>query len=271
MTTMHRPAPRSLLFLPASNPRAIAKARTLPADAVLLDLEDAVADEGKAAAREAAVTAVAEGFGGRVTAIRINGLDHAEHGADVAAVARSAADAIVLPKVAGAAAMARIADACGKPILAMIETPAGVLAAAGIAAADGVVGLIAGTNDLRATLRLPPSASRDSLAHVLQSIVLAARASDGWVFDGVYNALGDDEGFAAEARAGRDLGFDGKTLIHPSQVDPCNAAFGPTAGEVEDARALIAAFTGGAERFRDRMIEGMHVDQARALLERAGH
>ncbi|WP_394653805.1 HpcH/HpaI aldolase/citrate lyase family protein [uncultured Sphingomonas sp.] len=267
MTTPHL-APRSLLFLPASNPRAIVKARTLAADAVLLDLEDAVADDVKAAARDAAVAAVREGFGDKLAAIRVNATDHPEHAADVMAVTASAADVIVLPKVEIAADAAAVAAASSKPLLAMIETPRGVLAAAEIAAQPGVIGLIAGTNDLRATLRLPPSAPRESLSHALQTIILAARAAGGWAFDGVYNRLNDAEGFVTEARAGRDVGFDGKTLIHPSQVDPCNAAFAPTPDEIEEARALIAAFTGGAERFRDRMIEAMHVDQARALLAR---
>ncbi|MFD1787176.1 HpcH/HpaI aldolase/citrate lyase family protein [Sphingomonas floccifaciens] len=266
--TTPRLAPRSLLFLPASNPRAIAKARTLAADAVLLDLEDAVANDAKAAAREAAVTSVGEGFAGKLAAIRVNMVDRAEHAADVAAVADSTADLIVLPKVERAQDAASVARTSGKPLLAMIETPRGVLAAAEIAAQSGVVGLIAGTNDLRAALRLPPTAPRECLSHALQAIVLAARAHDAWAFDGVFNRLTDADGFATEARAGRDLGFDGKTLIHPSQVDPCNTAFGPTAGEIEEAQALIAAFTGGAERFRDRMIEGMHVDQARAVLAR---
>lgn len=270
MTTPRSLAPRSLLFLPASNPRAIAKARTLPVDAVLLDLEDAVADDVKAAARDAAVSAVEARFGDALAAIRVNTLGHPQHAADVAAVAASVADVIVLPKVECAEDAAAVAGAAGKPLLAMIETPRGVLAAADIAARSGVVGLIAGTNDLHATLRLPPSAPRDSLGVALKTIILAARAADGWAFDGVYNRLNDPDGFATEARAGRDLGFDGKTLIHPSQVDPCNAVFGPTPEEIEEARALIAAFTGGAERFRDRMIEGMHVDQARALLARLG-
>lgn len=268
--TTPRLAPRSLLFLPASNARAIAKARTLVADAVLLDLEDAVADGAKAAARAAAVAAVREGFASNLAAIRVNAIDHSEHAADVAAVAGSEADIVVLPKVEHPEDAAEVASTSGKPLLAMIETPRGVLAAHQIAAQPCVIGLIAGTNDLRATLRLPPTAPRDSLSYTLQAIVLAARAHDAWAFDGVYNQLADAEGFAAEARAGRDLGFDGKTLIHPSQVDPCNTAFAPTADEIDDARALLAAFTGGAERFGDRMIEGMHIDQARALLVRAG-
>ena len=262
-------APRTALFLPASNPRAIAKVRSLDADLVILDLEDAVRDDAKAEARAAAVAAVAEGFGSRVAAIRINGEGTAEHDADITAVAASAADMVVLPKVESAHAAARVATATGKPVLAMVETPAGVLAAATIASASGVAGLIAGTNDLRAALRIPPSAGREGLSVALQTIVLAARAGGRWALDGVFNALDDEEALAAECREGRSFGFDGKTLIHPNQIAPANAAFGPSEAEVADARALVAAATGGAERFAGRMVEAMHVAQARALLERA--
>lgn len=263
-------APRTALFLPASNPRAIAKARTLACDMVILDLEDAVKPEDKDTARTAAVAAVAEGFGDRIAAIRVNGADTEGHAADLAAVAGSAADCVVVPKVEDAATAARIAAAAGKPILAMIETPAGVLAAAGIAAVPGVAGLIAGTNDLKATLGIPAAAGRAGLSLALQTVVLAARAGNAWALDGVFNALADAEGLAAECREGRALGFDGKTLIHPGQIAAADAAFAPTADEIADARALLTAAGGGAERFRDRMIEAMHVAQARRLLERAG-
>lgn len=269
MTTARRLAPRTALFLPASNARAIAKARTLAADMIILDLEDAVADEAKGAARRAAVAAVAEGFGHRLAAIRVNGTGSGEHGDDVAAVAGSVVDFVVLPKVERADEANDVAAALGKPVLAMIETPAGVLAAARIAAAPGVAGLIAGTNDLTATLGIPAGAGRGGLALALQAIVLAARAGRGWAIDGVYNRLDDDDGFAQECRAGRAFGFDGKTLIHPRQVEPCNRLFDPSEGEIEDARLLVAAATGGAERFRDRMVEAMHVDAARAVLDRA--
>ncbi len=262
-------APRTALFLPASNPRAIAKARTLACDMVVLDLEDAVKPEDKDAARDAAVAAVAEGFDRRIAAIRLNGADTAEHEADLAAAARSAADLIVVPKVEGAASVARIAAAAGKPILARIETPAGVLAAASIAAVPGVAGLIAGTNDLKASLGIPSAAGRGGLSLALQTVVLAARAGNAWALDGVFNALADAEGLAAECREGRALGFDGKTLIHPGQIAIAAEAFGATTDEIADARALLAAAQGGAERFRDRMIEAMHVAQARALLQRA--
>lgn len=267
MTTAALP-PRTVLFLPASNPRAIEKARGLGADMVILDLEDAVKAADKDAARDAAVVAVAQGFGTSLGAIRLNGFDTPEHAADVAAVAESQADYVVLPKAEDAEQVARLIETLGKPLLAMIETPSGVLAAAGIAALPGVAGLIAGTNDLAASLRLPPSSGREAMGVALQSIVLAARAGDAWALDGVFNKLDDAAGLEAEAKAGRALGFDGKTLIHPNQIAIAAAAFGPTLEEIAEAEALIEAATGGAERFRDRMIEAMHVEQARALLAR---
>lgn len=269
MTTA-RLAPRTALFLPASNPRAIEKARGLSADLVILDLEDAVKDADKATARIAAVEAVAQGFGPRLAAIRLNGIESGEHIGDVAAVARSHADFAVLPKAESAADVAQVARALGKPLLAMIETPLGVLAAAEIAAVPGVSGLIAGTNDLAASLRLPPSSGRAQMSLALQAIVLAARASQVWALDGVFNRLDDPEGLAAECGEGRALGYDGKSLIHPNQIEIAARAFGPSEDELADARALIAAATGGAERYEGRMIETMHVDQALALLERAG-
>jgi len=261
-------APRTALFLPASNPRAIAKARELAADLVILDLEDAVRDESKAAARAAAVEAAATGFGNRSCAIRVNGAESREHAADLAAMAGSACDFVVLPKAETPEAAAMVASAAGKPLLAMIETPRGVLAAAGIAAAPGVRGLIAGVNDLRATLGIPADGGRDGLALSLQMIVLAARANHIWALDGVFNALDDPEGLATECRHGRMLGFDGKSLIHPNQIEIAAAAFGASEAELAEAQALIEAATGGAERFGDRMIEAMHVEQARALIER---
>lgn len=268
MTTA-RLAPRTALFLPASNPRAIEKARGLAADLVILDLEDAVKDADKATARAAAVDAVARGFGPRLAAIRLNGIESGEHLEDVVAIAASRADFAVLPKAESAADVAQVARALGKPLLAMIETSLGVLAAADIAAVPGVSGLIAGTNDLAASLRLPPSSGRAQMSVSLQMIVLAARASQVWALDGVFNRLDDPEGLAAECREGRALGFDGKSLIHPGQIEVAATAFGPSAKELEEARALIEAATGGAERYQGRMIETMHVDQARALLERA--
>jgi citrate lyase subunit beta/citryl-CoA lyase len=261
-------APRTALFLPASNPRAIAKARELAADLIILDLEDAVRDEAKAAARIAAVEAAAEGFGDRLCAIRVNGLESREHAGDLAAVAGSACDFVVLPKAETPDDAALVADAAGKPLLAMIETPRGVLAAAEIATVSGVSSLIAGVNDLRATLGIPADGGRDGLVLSLQMIVLAARAAEIWALDGVFNALDDPEGLAAECRHGRKLGYDGKSLIHPNQIEIAAAAFGASEAALAEAQALIEAATGGAERFGDRMIEAMHVEQARALIAR---
>ncbi|WP_156679200.1 HpcH/HpaI aldolase/citrate lyase family protein [Sphingomonas profundi] len=255
---------RSALYLPAANARAMEKARGLACDMVILDLEDAVKPDAKDTARAAAE--VAAGFGDRIVAIRLNGPETIWHADDVAAARRSHAACVVLPKVESAAVATRVADACARPLFAMIETPAGVFAAREIAAAHGVAGLIAGSNDLAATLRLPPGAGRAALTLALQSIVLAARAAGVAALDGVWNALDDAAGLEADARAGRLTGFDGKTLIHPNQIAIANAAFGPTEEELEDARALVAAATGGAERFRDRMIETMHVDAARRLI-----
>ncbi len=261
-------APRSALFLPASNPRALAKARTLPCDMVILDLEDAVPDDAKDAARAAAVAAVAEGLGDRIAAIRLNGADTPWHRADLAAIGNSAAAIVVLPKVESADRATAVADAVGKPVYAMIETPAGVLAAPAIARRAGVAGLIVGTNDLAHSLRVP--AGRAGLAHALQAVLLAARLGGCIALDGVWNRLDDAQGLAAECAEGRAFGFDGKTLIHPGQIDIANAAFGPSAVEIEDARALIDAATAGAARFRGRMVEAMHVEAARAVLARAG-
>lgn len=152
----------------------------------------------------------------------------------------------------------------------MIETPAAIYAARAIAADPATRGLIAGLNDLAHELKLPDGMGRGAMSHAIQAIVLAARAGGVWCFDGVYNAIDDAAGFAGEAAEGRRLGFDGKTLVHPSQVDPCNAAFAPSEGEIAAAEALVAAATGGAQRHDGRMIEDMHVAAARALLARAG-
>ena len=259
-------AVRSLLFLPASNPRAIAKARQAGADLVILDLEDAVKTGDKKAARKAAVEAAADQWPVPL-AIRINAVGSEWHSLDLDAVARSRADLVVLPRAISAHLAHGVAEAAGKPVLAMIETAAGVLAAPEIAAETA--GLIAGTNDLRADLRLPLDATREPISASLQLIVLAARAAGVPVFDGVFNNLEDSDGFLREAADGRRLGFDGKSLIHPKQIEPCHRAFAPSAAELERARALVDAFQGGAERFGDEMIERMHVEAAERLLARA--
>jgi citrate lyase subunit beta/citryl-CoA lyase len=259
---------RSALFLPASKSRAIEKARSLPCDMVILDLEDSVAAADKDAARAAAVEAARLDWGGRLFAVRLNG-PGPWHEADIDALAEAAGiDLVVVPKVETPAYAEALAARLSRPLLAMIETPAGVYAAREIAGVGGVAGLLAGSNDLAATLRLPPG--RAGLTLALQSIVLAARAAGIAVLDGVFNALDDPAAFEADCRAGRETGFDGKSLIHPNQIEPANRIFGPSPEEVEEAQALIAAFSGGAERFRGRMIEAMHVDAARRALKRAG-
>jgi citrate lyase beta subunit len=259
---------RSLLFLPASNPRAIAKAREAGADLVVLDLEDAVKPADKDAARDAAVDAVANEWAMPV-AIRVNGVGTEWHSLDLDAVARSNANFIVVPRAISGHLVHEAAEAVSKPVLAMIETAAGVLAAAEIA--GETAGLIAGTNDLRSDLRLPLDATREPISASLQMIVLAARAARVAVFDGVFNRLDDPDGFLGEAQDGRRLGFDGKSLIHPDQIALCHQAFAPREAELEHARRLVEAFQGGAERFENEMIERMHVEAAQRLLERATH
>jgi len=258
-------AVRSLLFLPASNPRAVAKARSAGADLVILDLEDAVAPRDKDLARDAAVEALTTSWPMPV-AIRINGVGTKWHSLDLDAVARSRADFAVVPRATSAHLVHGIAEAAARPVLAMIETAAGVLSGAEIA--PETAGLIAGTNDLRSDLRLPLDATREPISAALQMIVLAARAAGVAVFDGVFNNLEDGDGFVREAQEGRSLGFDGKSLIHPSQIEPCNRAFAPSAAEVERARALVDAFHGGAERLGDEMIERMHIESAKRVLAR---
>jgi citrate lyase beta subunit len=256
---------RALLFLPASNSRAIAKARESDADLVILDLEDAVKPEDKDSAREAAVAAIAEPWPMPV-AIRVNGSHTEWHGPDVVAAMHHKPDAVVVPRAETKDELGFVRNQTGLPVLAMIETAKGILAAETIA--HEAAALIAGTNDLAASLRLPRGSGRQPLQMALQSIVLAGRASGIAVFDGVFNRLDDAEGFAAEAIEGRLLGFDGKSLIHPSQIAPCHAAYAPTADEIERAERLVAAATGGAERFEGEMIEHMHVEAAARLLAR---
>ena len=259
-------AVRSLLFLPASNPRAIARAKEAGADLVVLDLEDAVRPGDKDAARDAAVEAVSNAWAMPV-AIRVNGVGTEWHSLDIDAVARSKADLAVLPRATSGQLAHDFAEAVDKPVLAMVETAAGVLAAAEIA--PQTAGLIAGTNDLRADLRLPLDAMREPISTALQLIVLGARAAGVAAFDGVFNKLEDSDGFLKEAAEGRQLGFDGKSLIHPNQIEPCHYAFAPSEAEVERAKALVEAFHGGAERFGNEMIERMHIDAAERLLARA--
>ena len=259
---------RTALFVPADNARALAKAATLDADMVIVDLEDAVADERKEAARVAAGHALRDGFGGAVRAVRINAAGTAEHGPDLMFARDSAADVVVVPKVEDARRFHDLRLSVVKPMLAMVESPTGVLDARRIAA--NAAGLIAGTNDLAASLGLPADDARDGLRTSLQLVVLAARERGIAALDGLSNALDRPETVAREAREARAWGFTGKTLIHPSQLAPTRAAFAPSAAEVDEARRLLAAATGGAQRFERRQVEAMHVAQARALLAEAG-
>ena len=267
---------RSVLFMPASNPRAIAKASALSCDAVILDLEDAVAPDAKDAARTAAVAALREGFGERSAVVRVNGLDTPWAQADLAAV-RDVTDIVLLPKVNGpadlAAARATLDDRTR--LWAMVETCAGLLALPALADAAGTHGLtalVAGTNDLAKEMRCRPDAARTPLLPVLTQIVVAARAAGLTALDGVCNALGEPERLETECAQGAMLGFDGKTLIHPAQIDAANAAFAATAEELAWGRAVVDAFADpanadkGAIRLDGAMVERLHLDEARRLL-----
>ncbi len=267
---------RSALFLPASNARAIEKARTLPCDVVILDLEDAVAPAQKPAARAAAVAAVRDGgFGARELVVRVNAAETAEGAEDLAAFSDCAADAVVLPKLETAATLvaARAAVGPGPALWAMIETCSGVLALREIVAAardTGLAALVVGTNDLARELRCRPGADRAPLLPALAQVLLAARSAGLVALDGVINTLDDDAAIAAECRQGRDWGFDGKTLIHPAQIAAANAVFGPSDEDVAAARVLAAAFDGredeGAIRIDGRMVERLHLVEARRTL-----
>jgi citrate lyase beta subunit len=268
---------RSLLYLPANRPSAIAKAHTLAVDAVILDLEDAVQPDAKPDARAAAVAAVIDGgWGDRVLFLRVNAIGTPWHGDDLAAAQTQGFAGIVVPKVDTAAEATDVVDrAGGRPVLAMIESPAGVLNAAAIAATPGVAGLIAGMADLAKALNCGADANRMPLLYSLSIIVLAARAAGIACFDGVCTEYRNEAAFRAEAGQGKLLGFDGKTLIHPSQVDPGNAVFSPSAGDLAKARAMIAAYQAALEAGRGvatldgQMVEILHVEQARRLLARA--
>ncbi len=273
---------RTALYMPASNARAIAKARTLDCDVVILDLEDAVAPDEKARARQQVVDEVrAGGFGTRELVVRINALDTPWGAEDAAAVRAIGADAVLVPKVSSVAELAAIRAALGEDgpaIWAMIETCAGVLALPALAAAAGemrLAALVAGTNDLAKEMRCRPGADRMPLVPALAGIVMAARAAGLVALDGVCNALDDPERLAAECAQGAMLGFDGKTLIHPVQIDAARAAFGPSAAELAWARAVIAAFAvaenadKGAIRLGGQMVERLHLAEAEALVAMA--
>ncbi len=267
---------RTMLYLPAANARAIDKARTLAADMLLLDLEDSVAPAAKEGARAAAVAAVAAGFGDREAGIRVNGFGTAWAAADFQAVAASAADFLVVPKVESVDDARRaVALSGGKPVLAMIETPKAVLRAGDIAEVPGIRGFIAGFNDLAKDLRARVDAGRLALLYSASAIVLAARAAGILAFDGVFTAIADLEGLEAEAAEGLALGFDGKTCIHPGQLAVVNRLFTPSAAELADARGVVAAHAEalaagrGVATWKGRLVEELHVREAERLLRLA--
>jgi citrate lyase subunit beta / citryl-CoA lyase len=272
---------RSVLYMPGANERALEKAAGLPADALILDLEDAVAPDAKAAARERVCEAVTSGrYGAREVTIRINGLGTEWHEDDLRAVAGAGPAAVVVPKVDSASAVHSIEkglDAAGAPdhtaIWAMVETPVAMFNAREVAeASERLTVLVMGTNDLAKELQAEHVPGRGPLLTGLGLALLAARATGRVILDGVYNDIQNAEGFEAECVQGRQMGFDGKTLIHPSQLEPCNRVFAPTDEEVERAGRIIEAFEQAEAEGRGvvtvdgRMIENLHVEQARRTL-----
>ena len=272
---------RSVLFLPGSNPRALEKARTLAADGLIFDLEDAVAPAVKEDARAGVAAALtAGGYAPRELILRVNPLDTQWGHADLGAAATLPLDAVLLPKVESADRVRLTSDrldALGAPpelaLWCMIETPLGVLAAAQIAGASPRIGaLVLGTSDLTKDLRAKETRGRQPLLTAIGLVLLSGRAYGRAVLDGVHLDLDDAEGFALSCRQGRELGFDGKTLIHPTQIEPANAAFMPTGDEVARARHIIAAYTEaagagrGAVRIDGRLVEALHVEEARRTL-----
>jgi len=271
---------RSCLYMPGANAKALEKARTLPADALLFDLEDAVAPEAKADARDAVIAALAGGgYGKRELVIRVNALSTAWGRDDVRAAAKAGPDGVLFPKIDSAAdieAAEALLREAGAPdataMWAMIETPKAILNIAEIARAaerSRLSVFVMGTNDLAKDMRATQTPDRAPFLAALSLTVTAARAYGVTPIDGVYNDIADDEGFAAICRHGLSLGFDGKTLIHPSQVEPCNAIFAPTADEVAWSRTVIAAFAApenagkGVLKVEGRMTELLHLEQAR--------
>lgn len=271
---------RSVLYMPGSNARALEKATTLPADALILDLEDAVAPDQKDLAREQVCAAVRSGFGPREVIVRINSLESEWGDRDLLMVANARPNAILIPKVSSAREIHRAdqrlchaCDAGGVALWAMIETPRGVLDVSGIANAGGrLTALVAGTNDLIKELGGTHTTDRLNIAAILSMIVLAARCHNLAVIDGVFNDLSDGDGFARQCAQGRSFGFDGKTVIHPSQIGPANDAFAPHPDEVQAARKIIAAFdlpenhSKGALLVDGKMVERLHADAARRTI-----
>lgn len=271
---------RSVLYMPAANERALEKAKTIPADAIIFDLEDAVAPDAKDAARANAVAAAGSGeYGNRELTIRCNGLDTPWGAADIAAAAGSGAAAVVIPKVGSVAYLdevSRLLDEAGAPasltIWAMVETPTAILDVRAIAAHPRVTVLVMGTNDLAKELRAGLVRGRHPLVPHLATALLAAREAGKVIVDGVFNDVKDLDAFRDECVQGAEMGFDGKTLIHPTQVDVANEVWAPSDADVEHARKVIAAFDEAVAEGRGvitvdgRMIENLHVDNARRTL-----
>ena len=266
---------RSVLYLPAANARALEKARGLAADAIIFDLEDAVAPAEKPAARAALTHALVQDYGARARIVRINGLD-TQWGADDARAFASGADAVLIPKVSTPADLDAVAALVpDTPLWAMMETATGMLNAAAIAAHPRLSGMVMGTNDLAKEIGSRPRPDRLPMMAGLGLCLLAAKAHGRVIVDGVYNAFKDDDGLRAECEQGRDMGFDGKTLIHPGQLAIANAAFAPSEAEVDLARRQIAAFDQAMAEGRGvavvdgRIVENLHVETARRTLARA--
>ena len=278
MTGPFRPR-RSVLYMPASNERTLEKAKSIPCDGLIFDLEDSVAPDAKLAARLAACAAADSGaYAPREVAIRINGAETQWHHDDLRAACDAAPDAIVAPKVSSADEVRELADqmaAFSAPhhtrLWAMIESPVAILRCEEIASAsDRLTVLVMGTNDLAKELYAAHVPGRHPLLTGLGLAVLAARATGRAILDGVYNDVKDREGFLVECRQGREMGFDGKTLIHPGQVAGANAAYAPSAQEVKDARGVLQAWEAGegsgVVTYRGRMVENLHVESARRTL-----
>lgn len=264
---------RSALYIPGSRPRALDKARGLAVDVILFDLEDAVSPDEKETARATLSEELSKGgYGPRLRVVRINGLDTEWGQADAKAADAMPCDAVLLPKVNSAADADALAKLTSKPIWAMMETPRGILNALEIAAHRQIEGFVMGTNDLAKDLN---ARARSAMLVSLQMTLLAARAEGIVAIDGVYNAFKDEDGLIAECNEGRDLGFDGKTLIHPAQIAAANAAFAPTTAEIELAQRQIAAFAEaeangqGVAVVDGKIVENLHIVTARATLAKA--
>ena len=270
---------RSVLYMPSSNERALEKAKSIAADALILDLEDAVAPDAKETARGNACAAASSGeYGRREIAIRVNGIGTAWHADDMAAACEAGPDAILVPKVDSAKAVLDLVDVMSRhgalpqtQLWAMVETPHAMLHAEEIAAASDVLTvLVMGTNDLAKELYAEHVPGRHPLLTGLGLALLAARATGKAIIDGVYNDVKDEDGFLAECRQGREMGFDGKTLIHPGQVAGANEAFAPSEKAVEDSRGVLQAWEdgkgSGVVTYNGRMVENLHVESARRTL-----